>query len=225
MLLVAGIATRRVEAGPALPYILEADWELTGQAGAVGPHDPLSSCYWPAAAPLAELLSSVVRPGDTFLELGCGTGLLSLTAAKYGAHSCLATDKSPASLELTAAAADQQGLGSIVRTQHFDIFADAPLPRADALLLSDVFVTEELAVAYAARVAEACSSSSSHFERIFIVDPGRSTRETFLDALGDFDAVAHDGFASTSECLARARAGERLVLLDTREGEPVDYAI
>ena len=161
----------------------------------------------------------------SYLELGCGTGLCSLTAAASGAASVLATDISATSLEYTAAAATAQSLK--VQTRLFDATAlDEPLPRADALLLSDVFVTDDLATAFAARVAEALTVG---FARILVVDPGRSTRETFLAALAerrkgeDDDGAAF--FADEDEVARRASEGLRLLLLDTSEGAPVDFCI
>ena len=133
----------------------------------------------------------------------------------------LATDVSEAALAFTSAAASAQGLAA-VETRVFDTFAQAtsPLPRADVLLLSDCFVTDELARAHAGRVTEACRRG---FSRVFVVDPGRSSRSAFLDALGG--EFPHDGFVDADECRARARAGETLLLLDTDVGAPVSYCI
>ena len=143
-LIVAGINTRRVTGGPGLPWVLEADWQqAVPEDDNRQPHDPLSSCFWPAAAPLAELIAELAIQAD-FLEIGCGTGLLSLTAAMHG-HSVLATDVSQTALEFTAAAAKAQSLSG-VRTQIFDAMKLAePLPRAECLLLSDILVTDQLA--------------------------------------------------------------------------------
>ena len=89
----------------------------------------------PAAAALARLvrrLGAGEEPRQSFLDLGCGTGLCSLTAAACGALSVLATDVSETSLEFTAAAAQAQGL-TAVQTRLFDATGEAPLPAADAL--------------------------------------------------------------------------------------------
>ena len=78
----------------------------------------------------------------------------------------------------------------------------------------------------AARVAEALTVG---FARILVVDPGRSTRETFLAALAerrkgeDDDGAAF--FADEDEVARRASEGLRLLLLDTSEGAPVDFCI
>jgi methylase of polypeptide subunit release factors len=47
----------------------------------------------PSSIELAGLLD--VRPGDSVLDLGCGSGLLSIAAAKLGARQVIATDVDP----------------------------------------------------------------------------------------------------------------------------------
>ena len=225
-LLVAGCETKKIVPDPSLPYILEADLLASSN---IQHHDPLSSCYWPAAVPLARLVSDlVVSPGERHLELGCGTGLCSLAAAARGAKA-IATDVSDMALALTAAAAAAQGLP--VETQRFDAMSfETPLPEADVLILSDLFVTDTLARAHARRVVEACEAG---FKRVCVVDPGRTTRATFhasLDQLGCTPAL-HGGFASADVVRERAAVTNRpehaplLLLLDTAVGRPVDYAI
>ncbi len=54
----------------------------------------------PSTLELARLLD--VRPGDRVLDLGCGSGLLSVAAAKLGAASAVAVDIDPRALEATA---------------------------------------------------------------------------------------------------------------------------
>lgn len=245
-----GVATRRVDAGGGLPWVYEADYEATQklteqqqqqqaeesyvqqQQQLVQPHDPLASSYWPAARPLAALIAeSGWAKGQRVLELGAGTGLCSLTAASSGAASVLATDVSELALQLLSSAAAEQGLA--VRTARLDALdaSSQPLPPADLLVLSDLFVTEELARGHARRCAEALASG---YSRVLVVDPGRSTREGFLrelEALGL--AHEHEGFAALDACLeagagaaaGSAAAARRLLLLDTAEGQPVDYAI
>lgn len=232
-----GLALRKVHAGVNLPFIYEADLVSTSAAAAAPQfqrHDALSSCYWPAAAPLADLVAQTTKEGERCLELGCGTGLCALTAATACGSSghCLATDISQVSLDLTDAAAEAQQLRHIVETAILDStdLEHVPLPAGyDVLILSDVFVTEALAKAYAARVAEACAAEAS-YRRVLVVDPGRSTRRTFLDELARRGVDSSPGFCSAEECLRRAASvppepGTLLLLLDTEEGAPMSYAI
>lgn len=219
---IGGVQTRRIQPAPGLPWVLEADWEATAAKGDGGikSHDPLSSCYWPAAAALARVVNTLSGNGS-YLELGCGTGLLSLVAAAGGARCVMATDISSTSLEYTAAAAAAQGL-TAVATSIFDATNLAtPMPPADVLLLSDVFVTDALATAFAARVAEALNG---RFQLVLVVDPGRSTRETFLAALSAH-GVRHGGFVDEDQLVANARSGQCVCLLGTEEGAPLSYCI
>ena len=61
---------------------------------------------------LAALLD--VRPGEEVLELGCGSGLLSIAAAKMGARRVVAVDLNNAALEATAANSRLNGVERIV---------------------------------------------------------------------------------------------------------------
>ena len=54
--------------------------------------DPYGVVLWPAAQVVASALASIDLAGKSVVELGCGTGLVSLTAAACGATSVLATD-------------------------------------------------------------------------------------------------------------------------------------
>jgi D-alanine-D-alanine ligase-like ATP-grasp enzyme/methylase of polypeptide subunit release factors len=54
----------------------------------------------PSSIDLARILD--VKAGEKVLDLGCGTGLLSIAAAKLGARRVVATDLDPQSLEATA---------------------------------------------------------------------------------------------------------------------------
>ena len=241
-LTVAGLAVRLVRPLERSPWILEVDL-MGSDAGAaeLGKHDALASTFWPASVPLARVLSSM--PGlkaARVVELGCGTGLCSLLAASRGAAEVLATDIEPVSLELVEAARDAQvgehpGLAAL-RTMRFDMMSPEPLPAAQLLIVSDLFVTSELARAVAGRVADAVEAGAV----ALVVDPGRSSRDAFMRALearrGDVTAPAAfeaeevlrqrmDGLAKRAEDGAATLPAAGLYLCDTAEGAPLDYSI
>ena len=55
-------------------------------------------------------LENLVVPGDALLDIGTGSGVLSIVAAKLGATSILATDIDPIAVEVTAENAQLNGL-------------------------------------------------------------------------------------------------------------------
>jgi len=48
-----------------------------------------------------EALERHIKPGDTMLDLGCGSGILSVVGLKLGAGKCVAVDKNPNAAEIT----------------------------------------------------------------------------------------------------------------------------
>jgi len=62
----------------------------------------------PSSIDLAKILD--VKAGEYVLDLGCGTGLLSIAAAKMGARRVVATDLDPQALETTAFNARANGV-------------------------------------------------------------------------------------------------------------------
>ena len=92
----------------------------------------------------------------TICELGCGTGLPSLTAAAAGIGKVIATDLEPLALALVDAAAYDQGFHHSVKTQRIDLCGDE-LPPADLYLLSYVFESASVAEG-AARLLHAPNS-------------------------------------------------------------------
>jgi ribosomal protein L11 methyltransferase len=62
---------------------------------------------------LAEL-ERVVRPGATVLDVGTGSGVLAVAAARLGAREVDAIDIDPAAVDVTAANAQGNGVGGVV---------------------------------------------------------------------------------------------------------------
>jgi len=102
--------------------------------------------------------AALVR-GKTVLDVGCGVGLATFTAAAVGAKQVVAADIAPLTLRLVEKAAAELGFSvaqpvenkgpaggdsngdGLLRTQVFDIMSPAaaePLPPADLCLFADV---------------------------------------------------------------------------------------
>jgi release factor glutamine methyltransferase len=64
-----------------------------------------------------------VPEGGSVLEIGCGAGVIALTAAKRGAGAVLATDVNPAAVANCRANAERHGLSDIVTVRLSDVFS------------------------------------------------------------------------------------------------------
>ena len=126
--------------------------------------DPYGSVLWPSAKTVSMRLLQLDLHEKTVLELGAGTGLVSLTAALSGAKGVLATDYSLFSLSLVEKARDLQHVpisAGILTTSYFDIKdLNVPLPPADIVVIADLLYDKGLAVAAGKRVCEAYKRGS-----------------------------------------------------------------
>jgi ribosomal protein L11 methyltransferase len=73
-----------------------------GQAFGTGDHPTTRMCL--------ELLEDAVKPGDTVADIGCGSGILSVGAAKLGARRVVAIDIEPISVEVAKENAAMNGV-------------------------------------------------------------------------------------------------------------------
>lgn len=161
--------------------------------------NPYGARVWPASLAIARFLAQRLGSGggDAFgsgvgsenlakarpfvVEVGCGTGIVSLAAAGCGAH-VVATDVSPVALSLTRDGWSEMsergkgrgvattGLcceGGTLSTATFDLFSSDPLPipgpdsvpssLPPIVVAASVLYESKLAKAMARRVAEACN--------------------------------------------------------------------
>ena len=202
--------------------------------------DPYGFVLWPAASAAATHLltkcgsSDTKKPleGLTILELGSGTGLVSIAASLGGASRILATDIESAPLTLLAYASknlnqcETQIESSEPRTvfvQGFFVFLllifasthvglldlkdfSTPLPPADIVVAADIMYEPSTGRAMARRVAEALRRGS----RVVVGDsPGRAGRPAFLEELGNL-GVKHAAFVDT---IGRTCSGPRHELI------------
>jgi predicted nicotinamide N-methyase len=138
--------------------------------------DPYASILWPSSLAAAMELPGLISPGHYVLDLGSGTGLATLTAARLGAYAT-AYDHDRFALRLIEEAAHLQGLE--VETIHFDLHSPEPLPPADLMIVADLLYDYDLAHAVARRVIEQVRGGGV----ALIADPGRIASRDFLSFL------------------------------------------
>jgi release factor glutamine methyltransferase len=77
--------------------------------------------------PMSHLLGEAVlreaRAGERILDMGTGSGVNAILAAKRGAE-VLAVDVSPAAVDAARANVERNGLGDMVDVRHSDVFSD-----------------------------------------------------------------------------------------------------
>lgn len=82
-----------------------------GQAFGTGAHVTTRLCL--------ELMLDRARPAGSFVDLGCGSGVLAIAAAKLGYAPVIALDNDPAAVDATLANAEVNRVA--VRTERFDM--------------------------------------------------------------------------------------------------------
>jgi ribosomal protein L11 methyltransferase len=90
--------------------IIELD---PGMAFGTGQHETTRMCL--------EALERVVRPGARVLDVGCGSGILAIAAAKLGAREVLAVDVDANCVRITEQNARTNGANSVVRAAEGSI--------------------------------------------------------------------------------------------------------
>jgi ribosomal protein L11 methyltransferase len=98
-----------------------------GQAFGTGAHATTRMCL----ELLLELGDAVLR-GAAVVDLGCGSGVLAIAAAKLGHGPVLGVDHDPLALEATAENAAANGVELGVRA--YDLMRDGPAPAAPVVL-------------------------------------------------------------------------------------------
>ena len=140
---------------------------------------PFWAELWPAGAALAHAIATRPLAGRRVLELGCGLGLVSVTAALAGA-SVLAIDRSPEATAFTAVNAAGNGVTLDTAVCAFDqperLLREAPW---DLVLAADVLYEQRnvpVLVWLLPRLVDATGE-------VWLADPGRAMLSTFLAAV------------------------------------------
>lgn len=94
--------------------VLELD---PGMAFGTGTHETTFMCM--------EQLERYVKPGCRAIDVGCGSGILALAAAKLGARDVLAIDLDELAVKVAAENTVKNGLSDVVRVKHGDLLENS----------------------------------------------------------------------------------------------------
>ena len=94
--------------------VLELD---PGMAFGTGTHETTFMCM--------EQLDRYVKPGCRAIDVGCGSGILALAAAKLGARDVLAIDLDELAVKVAAENTEKNGLAGVVRVKHGDLLENS----------------------------------------------------------------------------------------------------
>jgi release factor glutamine methyltransferase len=168
----------------------------------------------PTTGLVMDMLGLGERPvprGGSFLEIGCGAGLVAVSAALAGCHRVVASDINAEAVANTADNAARHGVADRVEALHSDLFAGLdPRERFDLIFWSSNYV-----------LAPADYEYETMHERAY-VDAGYATHRRFLAEASDW--LTPDGsivlhFSSRGDLPALLRlAGEHDLGLRTLRG-------
>ena len=128
--------------------------------------------------------------GLRVLEIGAGTGLSSIAAARAGAREVVATDLVLDALALIERNAVLNGVGSIVRTEKLDWYNSGAFVAANAGAFDLIVASDVLFMGSAAKpLARLLGALMRPGALAVVVDPGRHNVDEFIVALGDLDSA------------------------------------
>jgi predicted nicotinamide N-methyase len=177
--ILLGRRVRRVDvhvaAGLVVP-VLEADAEVVLEESVQGTDDACAATLWPTAIAAASRLPDIVRAGMHVLDIGAGTGVVALTAARLGARAtALVYDEFCRAMIARAAEMDEVE----VEVRDWDVAGEDALPQGDVVVFADLLYEPTLARAAARRTLEALAFGGT----VLVSDPGRFARTEFVRVL------------------------------------------
>jgi ribosomal protein L11 methyltransferase len=117
--------------------VLEID---PGMAFGTGTHETTALCL--------ELLEGAVSPGAEVLDVGCGSGILAIAAARLGARSVEALDVDPIAVRTARENITRNGLDAAVSARELNLLADsAAAPGPYDLIVANIIADVVIALA------------------------------------------------------------------------------
>ena len=134
------------------------------------------------------LLQTLDLAGKTAIDVGTGSGVLAIVAARLGAPTVSALDVDPDAIENARENIERNGVAAIVEAHVRDI-ADARLAPADLVIAN---LTGSLLAQHANALASLVRPSGSLVVAGFTVDDRALVRDAFLPALEVIEAAEED---------------------------------
>ncbi|MFQ5948237.1 MAG: 50S ribosomal protein L11 methyltransferase [Acidimicrobiia bacterium] len=115
-------------------------WRRYRWKGRFGPFDLTLSEHTFQPSTVSMLIADVlaVREGDVVIDAGCGSGILSIIAAKLGASRVFGVDNAPDVVEVATANAASQGVDEVTTFFQGDLFDPLPGDVQADLIIGDV---------------------------------------------------------------------------------------
>lgn len=109
-------------------------------SGRLGPFDVELSESTFAPSTISTLLADAleVGEGDDVIDMGCGSGVLSIIAAKLGAGRVIGIDTAPDVVEVASRNAERHGVGAITSFYRGDLFEPLPPEIQADVIIGDV---------------------------------------------------------------------------------------
>ncbi|WP_079547684.1 50S ribosomal protein L11 methyltransferase [Christensenella massiliensis] len=89
-----------------------------GMAFGTGNHETTRMCV--------RFLEEYMEPGMRVIDAGCGSGILSVAAAKFGAEKVYALDLDPVAVDVTAENAERNGCADVIEAKRSDLLTEVP---------------------------------------------------------------------------------------------------
>jgi len=127
-------ASRRVVIVPTWEQYTPAEGDVVieldpGMAFGTGTHETTRMCL--------SMVDELVKPGDVCIDIGCGTAILAIAAAKLGASDVLAIDRDPVAVDSARMNIALNGVDHIVRAVEGDLLkGQAPVKKADVIMVN-----------------------------------------------------------------------------------------
>jgi predicted nicotinamide N-methyase len=166
-------------------------WEaLEQEHTGPGTEPPFWAAAWPGGQALARYVLDHpdVVAGRTVLDLGAGSGLVSVAAAMAGASRVIASEVDPYGMAATAVNAEDNGVGPIAVTG--DLLDEDPDPDVEVVLAGDVCYDRAMTERVLPFLGRAWLGGAA----VFLGDPGRPylPREGLV-AVAGFDIPDTEG--------------------------------